>query len=351
MRLRTRAYRIRANPCENRGMRTLILLLAVLVPALAGDDAVEVRCGELSDRIEKLLGPKFKARVAVRIVDEDFIAEFARDLEEKMVPERIRDLSQRLLVRFKMVPPDFDLLKAQAEILRVSVAGLYDPDKDCFYVVGSKAKPGTILFDITAAHELGHAYRDVDKDYWQRVQETFLTDEDQAIAITCLVEGDAQVIGSVVGSGQPAEKILPILIEGFKRSPQDIPAAMANPMLRKFPLVLREMLITRYFIGQSFVAHVFEKGGWKALDEAFDKPPLSTEQILHPRKYLGPDVDTPTRIEGGDPAKALGEGWETAYVNTLGEFAVRVQFTEVLGRRRATEVAAGWDGGRYFICE
>ncbi|MHC4847779.1 MAG: hypothetical protein ACYTEG_04915, partial [Planctomycetota bacterium] len=112
-----------------------------------------------------------------------------------------------------------------------------------------------------------------------------------------------------------------------------------------------EMLITRYFIGQAFAAHVYEQGGWPALDKAYDNPPVSTEQILHPEKYLGPKFDTPTRIEGGDPAAALGEGWKTVYANTMGEFLLRVHLTEFLGRKRATEVAAGWDGARYFICE
>ena len=38
-------------------------------------------------------------------------------------------------------------------------------------------------------------------------------------------------------------------------------------------------------------------------------------------------------------------------VNTFGEFEMRVHFAELLGRDRAWEAAAGWDGARYYFCE
>jgi hypothetical protein len=332
-------------------MRVSLILLLLALPALPGDGDLERRCAELSTRIEKLLGPKFREPVPVRVVDGDFIVRFAAAIEEQQVPKETRRVTERFFARVKLVPGGFDLMKAQLDLLRSSVAGLYDPDGDCFYIVGSKAKPGTAGFDVTAAHELAHAYRDVDKDYWKQVLGSFLVDEDKAIAISCLVEGDAQLIGEVAGSGDDPERVLPLVVARSKKLPDAIPAALAQPALRPAPLYLREMLITRYLIGQAFAARVYEKGGWAALDRAFDAPPVSTEQILHPEKYIGPEVDAPTRIEGGDPAAALGAGWKTVYRNSAGEFFLRVLFTAALGRKQSTAAAEGWDGGRYFVCE
>ncbi|MHC4849502.1 MAG: hypothetical protein ACYTEG_13745, partial [Planctomycetota bacterium] len=216
-------------------MRSLLFLLLLALPALPDEAAVEKRCAELSADIEKLLGPKFKAPVPVRIVDKEFIATFARETEERQTPKEVRDISQRLFERFKLVPKGFDVMAAQIELLKVSVAGLYDPDKDCFYVVGNQAKPGTMGFDITAAHELAHAYRDVDKDYWGQVLRSILSDEDKAIAITCLVEGDATIIGNALGQGLETRKSVPLAVKTAKMAPLQIPAAMSNPMLKKFP--------------------------------------------------------------------------------------------------------------------
>ena len=92
-------------------------------------------------------------------------------------------------------------------------------------------------------------------------------------------------------------------------------------------------------------------GGLGAVNNAFSNPPVSTEQVLHPEKYLGPDVDEPTQFEGGDPTAALGQGWVRLGSNTMGEFSVRVHLTEALGRKRATRIAEGWDGLRFFFCE
>jgi hypothetical protein len=284
--------------------------------------------------------------VPVRIVDEDFIAKFAREAGEKQVPEKIRLLTQRMLERFKLVPAGFNLMETEIAMLRSLVAGLYDPDGDCFYVVRGKAALSSDGFAATAAHELAHAYRDVDKDYWKRMVDSAVKDEDLFIAVSCLAEGDAQLIGRIVSGDHAA-----VVIQSAKDSPRDTALIMSSPAYRKYPLYLREMLITRYYIGQAFAAHVFEAGGWKALDAAFDNPPRSTEQILHPSKYIGPKKDEPVHFAGGDPAAALGDGWSLGCSGTAGEFQLRVTLTEAIGRKMATRATEGWDGGQYFVCE
>ena len=115
-------------------MRALLFALLLLQP----EDAVQKRCGELSESIEKLLGPKFKAPVPVKVVDEKFITEFAKRVEEQQMPEPVREVTQRLYARLGLVPPGFDVSNAQLDLLAVSVAGLYDPDNDCY-------QPGDLL--------------------------------------------------------------------------------------------------------------------------------------------------------------------------------------------------------------
>jgi len=341
-------------------MRAFVLLGLLSLALFAGDDddadaKVVRRCAELSREIEALLGPKFKRPVPVRRVDEEFVEKFARETEDKQIPKRVRAVVQKLAVRLRHVPAGYDMSEANIRLLRKMVLGFYDPDNDCYFVVKGRSEPGGLQFDMTAAHELGHAYRDVDKDYWKRVREGVLRDEDRAIAVTCLVEGDAELIGRSVGeavrSGVAIDKVLPGVVKTARFAANNTAAEAANPTMRGFPLMLREMLITRYLIGMTFSAAVFERGGWPALERAFDDPPRSTEQILHPEKYLGPERDEPTTFKGGDPAAALGAGWSTLYTNTMGEFVVRIHFTEILGRRRATRVSEGWDGARLHLCE
>jgi len=339
-------------------MRALAACLLLAVVACGEENAevapgpVEQACAELSARVEALLGPKFERAVPIRMVDEEFIVGFAEEMGRRQVPAEYRRIVDRLFERYRFAPAGFDVMAAERELLRRQVAGLYDPDADCFYIVRGKAHPGTPGFNITVAHELVHAYRDIDKDYWARMMKYAREDEDRAIAVSCLAEGDAALLGSVLGQSENPAEMLPMFVARAKGASRLIPDAVTDDSrMSGIPFYLREMQFGRYFIGQEFAARLVEHGGLEGLARAYDDPPVSTEQILHPGKYLGPAVDRPTRIEGGDPAAALGEGWRTVVGNTAGEFALRVHFTELLGRKRAAEAASGWDGCRYFVCE
>jgi hypothetical protein len=73
-------------------------------------------------------------------------------------------------------------------------------------------------------------------------------------------------------------------------------------------------------------------------------------QGLHPEKFLADEPVEPTLFSGGEPTAALGEGWTLVLENTLGEFDLRIHFTDALGADAAAVAAAGWDGIRYWFC-
>ena len=328
-----------------RNPPSALLLFAVLAgcegepaatPEVQSDAPPEViaRCGELARAIEGVLGPKFDTPVPVRLVDKNFIDGFARETVARTVPKETERQIERLAVRLKQIPADCSMLETQIRLLQLFAAGFYDPHRHCYYVIEGKATPGTAGFDVTAAHELVHAYRAVGGDFWSRVEREQLVDEDYAIAISCLAEGDAEIIGQTIGDDRPVAEALADAVDVALHAPALVPTALAMPQMRDVPLVLRETLVTRYYIGQGFAAQVYRSGGFKALARAFADLPRSTEQILHPEKYIGPDVDEPTQLQGGDPTKALGEGWKSLLTNTMGEFTLRVHLTERLHHRQ-----------------
>jgi hypothetical protein len=261
--------------------------------------------------------------------------------------EELIEATQKVCERLHLVPPGYDILQKSTEMIEGNVAGVYDPDADRFYVVRGVAGDGAD-FKVTVAHELIHAYRDVDKDYWPRTLRLMKTNNDEAQALRFLVEGDATLLGFAMASnaGEPQ-------VDMFARAPKTdamLEEAIASPELADFPLVLKETLMVPYIEGAAFAGAIFQAGGKEALDKAFDRPPRSTEQALHPEKYLT-KPDEPTEFEGGDPTSALGDGWRLKHTDVFGEFDVRLLFAEKLGRPRARAVAAGWDGNRYWLCE
>ena len=59
-----------------------------------------------------------------------------------------------------------------------------------------------------------------------------------------------------------------------------------TPSLQQAPAVLRESLMFPYAAGLEFVAAVRADKPWSRIDAVFRDPPVSTEQVLHPDKYL-----------------------------------------------------------------
>ena len=67
--------------------------------------------------------------------------------------------------------------------------------------------------------------------------------------------------------------------------------------------------------------------------------PESTEQILHPEKWVQVEGPLPVRLD-----VSLGDGWRRAARGTWGEWQTR----ELLGGN-ADDAAAGWGGDRYEL--
>jgi len=82
--------------------------------------------------------------------------------------------------------------------------------------------------------------------------------------------------------------------------------------------------------------------GWSTLPALFEKPPVSTQQILHPALYRSgktPATVTLPRLE-----KLLGENWSKLDENIMGEFGWKEVLKQFLDNDRAKNLAAAWMG-------
>jgi hypothetical protein len=114
------------------------------------------------------------------------------------------------------------------------------------------------------------------------------------------------------------------------------------------PEFIMDSMIGVYLRGMSFVFAVHEQG-WPAVEKLYSEyPPQSTEQILHPEKWLAREVPVDFTWPKLDKAKAL-RGWELLDDDVLGEFQWRSVFKEQGFATEAESVAAGWGGDRYAV--
>ena len=131
---------------------------------------------------------------------------------------------------------------------------------------------------MVMAHELTHALQDqhFQIEDWVKAARP---NDDAELARESVLEGSAMAA------------MVDYLLQGTGRSLQDLPDIdpsmligdmESTPMLKKAPPFLKDALIFPYLDGLNFSAAVLRPDGWSALSGMFAKPPVSTQQILHP---------------------------------------------------------------------
>ena len=248
-----------------------------------------------------------------------------------------------------LVPAGSDLIELFVDLLGDQVAGYYDPRTNEMVVISEGAEFGA-LEEFTYSHETVHALQDEHLGLGDLIlEEGPSLSDDASVALTALYEGDATLASFDYLSGDPGLAARVAFAAGTQAAPLDGPPA------------LTVWLIFPYLQGPTFVHAVRDAGGWAAVDAAYADPPVSTEQVMHPEKYL--ERDEPVAVSLPE-ATALGEDWSEVDQDTLGELLTAVVlanlqpgqgFNEFMGTldlpTPASQAAAGWGGDRYALWE
>jgi len=123
-------------------------------------------------------------------------------------------------------------------------------------------------------------------------------------------------------------------------------AGTGGQALGDVPPIIRETFNFPYTYGLEFVSLLREQG-WQAVDTAFAKPPQSSEQILHPDKYLS--GDEPQLLSVPPLTDTLGSGWTLMEAETLGEFQTSLYLAQQVDQATADVASQGWDGDQYAV--
>lgn len=292
--------------------------------------------GEVERQTSELRGLKFLKPVTYKEIARDQLAKIlVEKVHEIYTPQEIHDYG-RSLATLGLVPEGTDLLAAILALYGEQVAAFYVPEERALYTFTESGWTGADR--MLLSHELTHALQDQTFDL-TTFPLKLKDNDDRVLAAAALVEGDATVLMTrwYADHADPTN----ILNDLGSMLGQD------TATLMNAPLYLRETLLFPYVQGQQFAMAVFGAGGTAGLDKAFRSLPVSSEQILHPEKFLK-QRDDPQSVE---VAKIEANGWRLIGNNVLGEFGVKILFENSLGATRAEAAANGWDGDRYHVYE
>ena len=267
-----------------------------------------------------------------------------RRLEARYEGEAMEDQLESLTVALAalgLVEPNVDLQGDLHDLLREQVMGYYDVEQDAIYMVSNAdvtALPDQVLY----AHEFAHALQDQSFDLAELglgMTDQFYDYDDRLLALAALVEGDAEQVQTMYMEEVLTREEVVVVQQAYGRS--------SDARLNAAPRVLREAFLFPYTYGQDFVAALYDEGGWDVINGAFFAPPASSEQILHPERYLA--GEQPVAVSLPPLADTLGEGWRAAYEGSVGEFILRIYLESRLEPEQAALAAEGWGGDRLAV--
>jgi hypothetical protein len=187
------------------------------------------------------------------------------------------------------------------------------------------------VVEVTIAHELTHAL----EDQVFGLRDTEALSDDRTLAYDSLTEGTATAV--MVQFAAERNLLGQLLL-----------ADPGSSDIDEVPEALQAQLVFPYLGGQEFVQELRRAGGdWDLVNVAErEQPPTSSEQILHPAKYLEGEEPEKVRLGAG---RLLGAAWQRRDTGDVGEFDLRQLIRIGADAATAAEAAAGWAGGSFAM--
>lgn len=264
-----------------------------------------------------------------------FREQFKRDMQAEVSWDEAREYLQQLWLLRLVADPSIDFYEVGTDAYSDGILGYYDHYTKELFVITDNADLDAEA-QVTLSHEFVHSLQDQHYKL-KKIWPTESTDWDKSMAVRSLVEGDATLSGYGWAGNYMSGRDYRSLFEGRQ---------LSEEVENRTPPYLGISTIFPYTAGTAFVMQIMGVGYFSTVNLALQDPPRSTEQIMHPEKYIQVPADNPKSVTLPDLLPALGEPWVFRTSNTLGEF----EFLMMLQQNKAsdpTRGSEGWGGAKF----
>jgi hypothetical protein len=313
-------------------------------PAQPGDSAkLCAQIPPLAEQLAKISGMLLHHPVPCDFITKENIKAFLnKRIKDAAKPEDLR-AEELTLKKFGLVPPEFDLKKNTIDLLTEQAAAFYDYGKKKLFITDTTSSETQ---EPVLAHEIAHAIADQNYNLAKFIKAGRKSD-DGATARLAVMEGQAtwlmsELLARKMGQSLKGSPALLAMMSGATDG-----GAGQYPVFDNSPLYLRLTLIFPYTKGMLFQNALFDRDGQKGFTEVFLKPPVSTQQILHPEKYFNGVIPTQPDL----PQPHLAKGYKSLVGGSLGELEHTVMLEQYSGKASAAEIAPHWRGCTFDLLE
>jgi hypothetical protein len=305
--------------------------------------AVQTALLRVRDQVGEVRGIPTESDVPTALLPSDLVEATLRSILD--IQQRQPELVDRArgLAALGLIRSGFDLSRYTINRFADNAGGFYIPWQNVVNVTGEEFGG---LEGLVLAHQTAHALLDQRFDFseWGLYPACEYGD-DYCQARQALIEGDAALT-----TERWLEQSAPDLNREALPEFQALPPAVADPAA---PLFITNDVLFRDAYGRQFVEALYRSNGWTAVNQAYEALPVSTEQIMHPDKYL--EGEQPIAVDAVPAAGPFSREWQIVVDETLGEWrtyqllAANVDEAARLSDETAQKAAAGWGGDHYRV--
>jgi hypothetical protein len=323
---------------------TVLIGLGAVILAGASP-LLPARIREVSRLVEDVRGRRFDGPVPASEIDPTALRGYLKNKLAESFPAPAEETLRSLAV-LGLIDRTPDLLDRLLDFYASQVIAFYDPEPRRFYVVRGGAHDrleGAGDADLSErllfSHELTHALQDQSLRLDRRFK-SLRDDGDRALALQCLLEGEATLVmvrvalKDLPGADEAVEEALAPLLSAGVLEQANVP--------KNLPQFFVEQLFFPYVEGTAYVRRAVARGGWKEVDRLWTDPPLSTAEILHGDRRVTPIGD----LLPSDSSRLAPPRARFLYSDTVGEWAIRFLLKRSLPEEEASAAAEGWRGDR-----
>lgn len=315
----------------------------VSAPAQQKPSALFQEVDEMTSALSEITGWPIRRKVPAKIITKEA---FRHQVESRMKGSSNNKevhAEEVTLKMFGFIPQDFDLAKETVDLVSEQAAAYYDYSKKRLFVLDSTSEGSEQR--VALVHELAHALADQQHPLGKYLHKGS-PDDDASTAREAVMEGQATWLTWAYVSKRNGGKaeVAPDMIE--KLTDNSTGSSSDFPVFAKEPLYLRESLVFPYDEGMKFQDAVYHKLGKKSFDEIFTRPPLSTQQILHPGTYIENE-----KPEDPEPPSLDKKKFRVLNDGSVGELDHSMLLRQFVGEKEGRAAASKWRGGAFRLYE
>jgi hypothetical protein len=294
----------------------------------AAKDAAGTDWGHVADTVrpyvEKETSLPFTGAVPVSVLDANAFGARLDAARLNPAMDRARQI-EGTLKALGIIEPNVNLADQVKRLSTGSVTAFYDVKANELVVKSGQLTPFMLK---TIVHELVRA--DYDQHFELDRPNLAAASDETGTAWDSLVEGTASRIES---------RFVAALPDKDKQAVQAEQQRLAGQLPKDLPDYVLVQYAFPFGSGPRFAEALMNAGGAAKVNGAFQTPPVTTEQIIHPEKFLAGEGPKPLADPPADGA-VIRSG-------SMGQLMISLMLAQVLDPGDAESAADGWGADRY----